>query len=65
MERRGGVKKQDSKIGMETHEDQALEETQYTIFFLPQRAWTMSRFVAFTTSCFQNITIKSKQTKMR
>lgn len=29
----GSVKKQDSKIGMETHEDQALEETQYTIFF--------------------------------
>lgn len=38
MGRRGGVKKQDSKIGMETHEDQALEETQYTNFFPPPKS---------------------------
>lgn len=34
---------------METDEGQAPEETQYAVVFLPQRAWTMSGFVAFTT----------------
>jgi len=44
------LKNQDDKVEMGRDADQALQETQYTIFFLPQnRAWTTSRCVAFTT----------------
>lgn len=53
------------KQGWKHMKTRHLRKPSILFFFLPQRAWTVSRFVAFTTSCFQNITIKSKQTKMR